>query len=254
MAGIDHTPARLASARKAVDAALSLQPESGEAHLALAEHLYCGYLDYDRAREELVIARNALPNEPRVFELTSYIDRRQSRWTESLDNLKRALELDPRNSYYLQQLARSFDYLRRFAEEAAILDRALAIVPQDTGVRIQRAAIELESRADSKPMHSIIDVILRENPKSAAEFADQWLYLALCERDFMQPAALSPPCRTTATPMRVLLFPNRGTKRLLLVLAVMFPQKKPRSLVRAPRLKKPCAINQSTPRRFVFSA
>ena len=184
LAGIDHTAARLASARQAVDAALSLRPESGEAHLALAEHLYCGYLDYTRAREELAIAGNVLPNEPRVFELTSYIDRRQSRWTESLNNLLRALELDPRNFYYHQQIARSYDYLRRFAEEAVILDRALTIVPHDTGVRIQRAAIELESRADSKPMHSIIDVILRENPKSAEGFADQWLYLALCERDF----------------------------------------------------------------------
>ena len=92
LASIDHSPARLASAQKAVDAALILQPDSGEAHLALAEHLYCGYLDYDRAREELDVARKALPNEPRVFELTSYIDRRQSRWTESLANLKRASE------------------------------------------------------------------------------------------------------------------------------------------------------------------
>ncbi len=183
LAGIDHTPARLASARKAVDAALSLKPESGEAHLALAEYLYCGYLDYDRARAELVIAGKVLPNEPRVFELTGYIDRRQSRWSESLNNLQRALELDPRNSYYLQQIARSFDYLRRFAEEAVTLDRALAIVPQDTGVRIQRAAIELEERADSKPMHLVIETILRENPKSAEGLADQWLYLALCERD-----------------------------------------------------------------------
>ncbi len=184
LAGIDHTPARLAAAQKAVDAALSLRPESGEAHLSLAEHVYCAYLDYARALEELGIARKALPNEPRVFELTSYIDRRQSRWPESLESLKRALELDPRNSYYLQQLARSFDYLRRFAEEAATLDRALAIVPKDTGVRIQRAAIELESRADSKPMHSVIDVVLRENPQSAEDFADLWFYVAFCERDF----------------------------------------------------------------------
>jgi len=182
--GIDHTPARLALAQKAVDAALSLGPESGEAHLALAEHLYCGYIDYDRAREELAIARQLLPNEKRVFELLGYIDRRQSRWTESLQNLERALELDPSNRYFLQQIARSFDYMRRFAEEATALDRLLEIVPQDTGVRIQRAAVELAARANSKPMHSTIDAVLRVNPNSAGDLADQWLYLALCERDF----------------------------------------------------------------------
>jgi TolB-like protein/Tfp pilus assembly protein PilF len=183
LASVDHTAARLDAAQKEVDAALRLRPDSGEAHLALAEHLYCGYLDYDRAREELIIAREALPNEPRVFELTGYIDRRQGRWAESLHNLERALDLDPRNSYYLQQIARSFDYQRRFAEEGAILDRALAIVPKDTGVPIQKALIDLESRADSKPLHSVIDTVVRENPKAAEGLVENWLYLALCERD-----------------------------------------------------------------------
>jgi serine/threonine-protein kinase len=183
LAGIDHTPARLAAAKRAVDTALGLRPDSGEAHLALADHLYCGYLDYDRAREELVIARNALPNEPRVFELAGYIDRRQSHWDESTRNFERALALDPRNFYILQQIARSFDYLRRFADEAAILDRALAIVPNDIGVRVQRAEIALLWRADSKPLHSAIQAILREKPKAAEDLVDQWLYLALCEHD-----------------------------------------------------------------------
>jgi TolB-like protein/Tfp pilus assembly protein PilF len=184
LAGVDHTPSRLAQAQAAIDAALRLRPESGEAHLALADHLYCGYLDYERARAELSIAREALPNEPHVFELTSYIDRRQGRWEESLRNIQRALELDPRNADYLQQIARSYGYLRRAPEEAAALDRALAIVPRDIGVRIHRAAIAMECRADTKPMHAVIGTILQENPNSAPEFADQWFYVAICERDF----------------------------------------------------------------------
>ena len=73
--------------------------------------------------------------------------------------------------------------LRRFADEAAILDRALAIVPNDIGVRVQRAFIDLAWRADSKPLHSVIETILRENSKAAEGLVDQWLYLALCERD-----------------------------------------------------------------------
>jgi tetratricopeptide (TPR) repeat protein len=181
---IDHTPARLALARGAVDIALRLRPESGESHLALAEHLYCGYADYDRARAELQIARQSLPNEPRVFELTSYIDRRQGRWDKSLLHLKRALELDPRNLYYMQQLARSYGYLRRYSEEDAILARALEIAPHDTGMQIQRAAIALEAHADTKPLRAIIDALVRENPASASGFAEQWFYLALCEHDF----------------------------------------------------------------------
>ena len=33
-------------------------------------------------------------------------------------------------------------------------------------------------------MHSVIDAILREEPESGADIADEWFYLALCERDF----------------------------------------------------------------------
>ena len=50
--GLDHTAARLALAEAAVNAALRLRPDSGDAHLALARHLYSN-LDYDRARQNL---------------------------------------------------------------------------------------------------------------------------------------------------------------------------------------------------------
>src|SRR5262249_9247369 len=47
--GFDRTPARLTLAESAIEAAFRLRPDSGEAHLASAEKLYRGYLDYDRA-------------------------------------------------------------------------------------------------------------------------------------------------------------------------------------------------------------
>src|SRR5262249_46484341 len=71
--GTDHPPARLALADAAIQSLLRLRPNSGEGHLALAEHLYWGYLDYDRAREELSLAQKSLPNEPLAFVLAGYI-------------------------------------------------------------------------------------------------------------------------------------------------------------------------------------
>ena len=91
--GPDQTPARLALADAALKAAQRLRPDAGETHLALAEHLYCGFLDYDRARHELELARRSLPNEPLVFELAGFIDRRQGHWDASTRNFLRALEL-----------------------------------------------------------------------------------------------------------------------------------------------------------------
>src|ERR1700746_3432559 len=116
---VDHTPARLALGEAAIQAALQLRPDGGEAHLARAEHLYRGYFDYDGALAELEIARRTLPNDPRVFELTGYIARRRGNQEEGLRNLQRAIELDPRNFFTLEQIALSYLNLRRYADEAA---------------------------------------------------------------------------------------------------------------------------------------
>ena len=104
-AGYDHAPARLALADDAIQTALRLQPDAGGVRLALAQHLYHGYRDYDRARTELEIARRTLPNSGELFALAGYIDRRQGRWAESTPNLERAIDLDPRNSFTLGQIA-----------------------------------------------------------------------------------------------------------------------------------------------------
>src|SRR5437588_9298553 len=127
--GTDHTPARLAMADAAIQSLLRLRPDSGEAHLARAKHLYWGYLDYDHARAELEVAKRSLPNDPLAFTLADSMDRRTSRWDESTKNFERAIELDPQNPVILQQIARSYQCLRRYADAETALDRAVALVP-----------------------------------------------------------------------------------------------------------------------------
>jgi len=181
--GVDHTPARLTLAESAVKTALKLAPDSGEAHLAQAQHLYRGYSDYDGARTQLAIARRTLPNDARLFELEGYIDRRQGRQQEGLENLQRSLELDPQNFGILQQIALSYEAFRRYPEMAGVLDRALAIVPNDVDTAVTRAQVNLEWKADPTPLHATIEALVTKNPSSAEGFADTWFYLALCERD-----------------------------------------------------------------------
>src|SRR5437762_1407599 len=181
--GSDHTPARLALAHAAIEAALRLRPDSGEAHLALAEHLYRGYRDCERALAELTLARRALPNNPLVFELTGFINRRQGRWEESTSDLKRALELDPRNLFLFQQLSFTYELQRRYRDLATVLDQALKLVPSDPETRVARASIDLAERADPKPVHTTIEAVITENPAAATTLAERWFYVALCERD-----------------------------------------------------------------------
>ena len=82
--GVDHTPARVALAEAARDAALRLGPDRGETHLAAAWVAYHCYRDYATALSEVGIARRGLPNNASVFSLPAYIARRQGRWEECI--------------------------------------------------------------------------------------------------------------------------------------------------------------------------
>jgi len=180
---IDHTPARLALADAALQNALRLQPDAGEVHLALASHYHRCFLDYARARSEIAIARRTLPNDATVFELLAYIDRRQGRWEECVRNFERSIELDPHNYFIIQQAALTYKCVRDYSKMAAALDRALEIVPNDVNTIAARGIVDLLWRADTRPLHIAIDDIIARNSANAAEVADQWVLLALCERD-----------------------------------------------------------------------
>jgi len=181
--GYDHTPARLALAEAAIQAAFRLRPNAGEAHLARAQNLYRGYLEYDAALAELEVAGQTLPNDAGVFELKGYIQRRQGKQEEAVRSLERAIDLDPRNTFTLQQIALSYHHLRRFAEEKSVLDRALAIEPNDVDTKEAHAFVEFHWKADARPLHQMLDSIRATNPAATQSIADGWLICALAERD-----------------------------------------------------------------------
>jgi len=178
--GHDHTVARLDQANAAVQAALRLQPDAGEAHLALANYYYHGLRDFERARRELAIAQRTLPNSAEVFRYTGFIDRREGHWEEATRNIERGLELDPRNFFILQQLALAYQWQHLYADEARTYDRVLTIVQADPNSRILRALVAVDWRADIKPFQATLATLVAENPSIAPDI-DPPLY-ALCER------------------------------------------------------------------------
>jgi|GraSoiStandDraft_14_1057315.scaffolds.fasta_scaffold14639_2 TolB-like protein/tRNA A-37 threonylcarbamoyl transferase component Bud32/Tfp pilus assembly protein PilF len=179
----DHNPERRDLAERAVKAAFHLRPEAGESHLARAQYLARCNLDYDNARAELALAQRGLPNNAQVFTLLGHIDRLQGRWNESVRNFDEALELDPRNLLTLRQLSLAYLFMRRLAESAATVDRAVALAPQDDELRAYRASIDLDWRADPKPLHKTLEAMINQNLTGSTDWGESWLDLALRERD-----------------------------------------------------------------------
>jgi serine/threonine protein kinase len=186
---IDRRSDRLALAKGAIDSAFHVNPNSGEAHLAMALHLYWGYFDYDRARAELAIARRTLPNNSQVYEVSAWIDRRQGRWPEAVKDIERASELDPR-SFFLALNVAGFNFGSRplpYEKTRRALDRVLALKPNDIGARIDvGGGLEMHWRGDTRHWHATIEKILADEPASANDetMKEQRFQLTLLERDF----------------------------------------------------------------------
>ncbi len=184
---VDHTPARLALAKSAIDSAFRLKPDSGEAHLALAMHLYWGYFDFDHARAELEIARRTLPNNARIFQVTSLIDRRQGRWSDAVRNMGHAGELDPQNLTLAYTVAQFYFATHNYEQARTALDRVLALKPDDIAARLDLGGeLEMHERGQTGRWHSTIEKILAADPAAAEdeEMKSARFTLALYERDF----------------------------------------------------------------------
>jgi len=179
----DKTRGRLARADSAVKFALRLGPDSGEAHLSHALHLYWGYSDYDRARAELAIASHTLPNNSRIAKIAGLIDRRQGRWSDAVRELERSAELDPRNLVPLDGLISTYFLMRSYGHLTEVIDRRAALKPNGIGTRLPRAYIDVASRADTRPFHTLVQELVTDDPPTAEYLAEPCFWLGVLERD-----------------------------------------------------------------------
>jgi serine/threonine protein kinase/lipoprotein NlpI len=134
-------------AKKAAEAALRVRPDLGEAHLELARYYYYANLhtgDFDRARDELTIARRTLPNNAEAIVIAARIDKRQNRWDAALANFEKASELDPENGEVTHHLNRTLREMRRYKElEQLFAKDAASGAVQDPWTQFRLAELKL---------------------------------------------------------------------------------------------------------------
>src|SRR5436305_4398742 len=118
-------------ARTAAETALRLATNSANAHKAMGLfYRYC--LKDDRAAlAELATARERAPNDGGVLEAVGLLERAQGRIQDALATLKKAADLDPLNAEIWIVLGTTYAGLRQFDEAHLMVDRALAITPDD---------------------------------------------------------------------------------------------------------------------------
>ncbi|NIM59608.1 MAG: protein kinase [Candidatus Aminicenantes bacterium] len=153
--GWDRAEERLERSKAAVDRALELDPDLPEANLALGYYYYRGLRDYDRALEIFEFVQKARPNTPP--KLLGYIQRRQGKWEESLENLKKAFKLNPRVDDTPFQIGLSYRFLRRYQEAEEWFNRALSINPDNNSAKLAIAGLSLLARGNTKEARNLLE-------------------------------------------------------------------------------------------------
>ena len=129
----DRAPERREKARTLAERAIELQPDLPEAHLARGYSYYWGDNNYGAALKEFEIAKQGLPNESEVYLAIGAIQRRQGKWAESTASMEKAVSLNPKDWWSLQNLTHNYTMLRDFAKANQTIDRALALNPASLG-------------------------------------------------------------------------------------------------------------------------
>jgi TolB-like protein/Tfp pilus assembly protein PilF/class 3 adenylate cyclase len=138
---LQPTVALREEAQQAAETALTLQPNLGEALLAMGSYYYACLKDYDTAVHYFEQAHQFLPNSSRIPESLAYVARRRGQWDRSESYFNEAEKLDPRNVYLLTQHASTYICLRRFPEALRKLDEVLHITPDDLDTLVVKASI-----------------------------------------------------------------------------------------------------------------
>jgi len=157
--GYDKSASRLEKAKAAADAALKLQPDLGEAHLANAFYYYYGFRQYDVAQKHVTAAVRAIPNDADVLNTAGAIARRDGRWNEAVRNLEQARDRDPRNLSVLWSLFESYLALHEYVKAEGTVSDALSVSPTAPFFVLARSAIALFRNGDTAPLRSALEKI-----------------------------------------------------------------------------------------------
>ena len=144
----DRTSERRENARTLAERALRLQPDLPEAHLAVGFSYYYGDNNYDAALREFEIAQRGLPNESEAYLAIGAIQRRQAKWAESTANLEKAVSLNPKDIFPLQNLAFNYQMLRNYDAANKTIDRGLEINPAGMGLWEIKSKLAIAEKGD----------------------------------------------------------------------------------------------------------
>jgi TolB-like protein/Flp pilus assembly protein TadD len=133
--------ARKEAAKRGLDQAQKLAPDSPDTLLALANYQYMMLGDPGAATTTVERLSQMLPGSGEARMYLGIAAHNAGHWDQSIAYFEQALAMDPRNVQTLIQAAWTYTELRQFPAALKLYDRVLDITPHDADVMATKAAI-----------------------------------------------------------------------------------------------------------------
>jgi TolB-like protein/Tfp pilus assembly protein PilF len=179
----DSTDDRKARIKTEAEKALQLRPDLGEGHLALGLYYYWAATNYDKALDEFAVAARALPNDSDIGYFTAAIRRRQGRWNENLELLKKTQTIDPGNANVAEELAYTYTFLHDWPEATRRQERWVALAPDSVNPKVLRAYLDFWSKGSTAALKELLAQIPPGVDPSGLVTRARW-DLAMIQRDY----------------------------------------------------------------------
>jgi TolB-like protein/cytochrome c-type biogenesis protein CcmH/NrfG len=137
----DTTAVRRDAAKRALENAQKLQPNSAETLLFTGYYQYWVLHDYTLAKATFGRVSKMLPGNSEVLYALGAIARTEGHWDESIAYWERGLALNPRNTALLTEVAFTYAATRQFSKAENLYDRALQIIPNEVSLMALKATI-----------------------------------------------------------------------------------------------------------------
>jgi serine/threonine-protein kinase len=154
---MDPSPARLAKAKAAADAAIRFRPDLAQSHIAQGSYHVASGRDFEAALREYKLAEQAQPNNAEVIGVLAGIELARGRWQDALERDRRVAELDPRSFVSALIVANLAYYMRRYAEAERYVERSLALQPANALGYGMKAGIHVSWHGDTARARRVVE-------------------------------------------------------------------------------------------------
>ncbi|MEJ2299341.1 MAG: tetratricopeptide repeat protein, partial [Woeseiaceae bacterium] len=144
-------------ARRAIERALALDPDSPRLQWIWADSLYHGDLDLDGALAALERAEQGMPGSADVYKLRGWIQRRAGRHDIAIEAIENAINLDPRNQQLVADAIWSYLFTGNLEKARWAGERAMAMDDLAPSLQLWVHSVDAFMLGDLEAMSDVLE-------------------------------------------------------------------------------------------------